>query len=84
MRVHGSVNRITGGVGYQSWKNQPPDPPMFTVVGSDASFTFGFHHWDLPFTTIVEETLGGKTKRLSRKELKDYHMPVYRSGGGRG
>ena len=53
---------------------------MFRVIDSDASFTFGFYHWNLPFTNIVEETLGGQTKRLARKDLKNYHLPVYRAG----
>ena len=68
---------------YQSWKNQKLDPPMFTAVDSDASFTFGFYHWNMPFTTIVEETVGGKTKRLPRRTLAKYHRPVYRAGAGR-
>ena len=35
----------------------------------------------LALTTIVEETAKGQTKRLLRKSLKDYHLPVYRAGG---
>ncbi len=79
---NGAKVELLGGVSYQSWKNQPLDPPMFTVADSDASFTFGFYHWNLPFTTIVEETIGGTTKRLPRKELVNYHLPVYRAGRG--
>ncbi len=79
---NGAKVELLGGVSYQSWKNQPLDPPMFTVVDSDASFTFGFYHWNLHFTTIVEETRGGKTRTLARKELERYHLPLYRAGGG--
>jgi hypothetical protein len=74
---------LLGGVSYQSWKRQPLDPPMFIVSGgSVASFTFGYYHWNLPFTTIVQETVGNETRTLSRKELANYHLPVYRAGGG--
>ncbi len=80
----GAKVELLGGVSYQSWKNQPLDPPMFIIKdGSEASFTFGFYHWNLPFTTIVEETVGGETKRLLRKDLANYHLPVYRAGSGR-
>ncbi len=76
----GAAVELLGGVGYQSWKNQKLDPPLFTVVDSAASFTFGFYHRNQPFTTIVAETRGGKTRTLSRKELVNYHLPVYRAG----
>lgn len=76
----GAQVELLGGVSYQSWKKQPLDPPMFTVVDAKASFTFGFYHWNLPFTTIVEETVGGTTRRLPRKDLVHYHLPVYRAG----
>jgi hypothetical protein len=76
----GAKVELLGGASYQSWKNQPLDPPMFTVVNSDASFTFGFYHYNLPFTTIVEETVGGETRTLPRKDLAEYHLPVYRAG----
>ncbi|MGB2820111.1 MAG: glycoside hydrolase family 55 protein [Phycisphaerae bacterium] len=79
---NGAKVELLGGVSYQSWGKQPLDPPMFTVVDSDASFTFGFYHWNLPFTTIVEETVAGKTRSLPRKELTGYHLPIYRAGGG--
>ena len=78
---NGARVELLGGVSYQSWKNQPVDPPMFTVVDSEASFTIGFYHWNQPFTTIVEETLGGETRTLPRKGLGHYHLPVYRAGG---
>jgi hypothetical protein len=79
--TNGAKVELLGGVSYQSWGKQPLDPPMFIVTGgAQASFTFGFYHWNLPFTTIVEETLGGKTKRLPRNALADYHLPVYRAG----
>jgi hypothetical protein len=79
---NGAKVELLGGVSYQSWGKQPLDPPMFTVIDSDASFTFGFYHWNQPFTTIVEETRGGVTKKLLRTELADYHLPLYRAGGG--
>lgn len=81
---NGAKVEVLGGVSYQSWKNQPLDPPMFTVIDSDASLTFGFYHWNQPFTTIVEETRGGQTKSLSRKSLTGYHLPVYRAAGAPG
>jgi hypothetical protein len=80
---NGAKVELLGGVSYQSWGKQPIDPPMFTVVNSEASFTFGFYHWNQPFTTIVEETLGGETRTLPRKDLENYHLPLYRSGAGR-
>jgi len=76
---NGAKVELLGGVSYQSWKNQRLDPPMFTVIDSDASFTFGFYHWNQPFTTIVEETCGGQTKKLLRKDLANYHLPLYRA-----
>ncbi len=78
---NGAKVELLGGVSYQSWKKQELDPPMFTVVDSDASFTFGFYHWNLPFTTIVEETRGGRTRRLLRKDMTNYHLPLYRAAG---
>ncbi|MHC5054475.1 MAG: glycoside hydrolase family 55 protein [Planctomycetota bacterium] len=78
---NGARVELLGGVSYQSWKNQPTDPPMFTVVDSAASFTIGFYHWNQPFTAIVEETLGGETRTLPRKGPEHYHLPIYRSGG---
>jgi hypothetical protein len=77
---NGAKVELLGGVSYQSWKKQKLDPPMFTVADSEASFTFGFYHWNQPFTTIVEETHGDVTRTLARKELEKYHMPVYRAG----
>lgn len=81
---NGAKVELLGGVSYQSWKKQPLDPPMFTVIDSQASFTFGFYHWNTPFTTIVEETQNGQTRALPRKQLANYHLPVYRAGGGKG
>jgi hypothetical protein len=78
---NGARVELLGGVSYQSWGKQPIDPPMFTVVDSDASFTFGFYHWNEPFTTIVEETRGGVTKSLLRKDLANYHLPLFRACG---
>jgi hypothetical protein len=48
---------------------------------SDASVTFGFYHWNMPFTTIVEETRDGVTKKLLRAELTNYHLPLCRACG---
>ena len=82
---HGAKVELLGGVSYQSWDKQPLDPPMFKVINSDASFTFGFYHWNLPFTTIVEETAGNETRKLLRTNLTNYHLPLFRaSGGGQG
>lgn len=78
---NGAKVELLGGVSYQSWDKQELDPPMFKVINSDASFTFGFYHWDLPFTTIVEETAGNETRRLLRSELMNYHLPLYRASG---
>ena len=80
---NGAKVELLGGVSYQSWDKQPIDPPMFTLVNSEASFTLGFYHWNQPFTTIVEETVGSETRTLLRKDLVDYHLPVYRSGTGK-
>ncbi len=80
---NGAKVELLGGVSYQSWGKQPVDPPMFTVVDSEASFTFGFYHWNQPFTTIVEETVRGETRTLLRKDLASYHLPVYRAGAGK-
>jgi hypothetical protein len=78
---NGAKVELLGGVSYQSWDKQPIDPPMFTVVNSAASFTFGFYHWKYPFTTIVEETVGTETRKLLRTELTNYHLPLYRAFG---
>ena len=75
----GAKVELLGGVSYQSWANQPLDPPMFTVINSDASFTFAFYHYNQPFTTIVEETRGNETRTLSRKDLTNYSLPLYRA-----
>jgi len=77
----GARVELLGGVSYQSWDKQPIDPPMFTVTNSDASFTFGFYHWNSPFTNIVEETVGSETRTLPRKDLANYHLPLYRASG---
>lgn len=77
--TNGAKVELLGGVSYQSWKKQELDPPMFTVVDSDASFTFGFYHWNLPFTTIVQETRDSRTRTLERKQLAHYHLPLYRA-----
>lgn len=78
-RNHARVE-LLGGVSYQSWVKQPLDPPMFTVVDSDASFTLGFYSWTQPFTTIVEETRAGETRALARTALERGHLPIYRTG----
>lgn len=77
---NGARVELLGGVAYQSWKSQPLDPPMFIVdAASEASFTIGFYHFNLPFTTIVEETRDGETRRLERTDLEQYHLPIYRA-----
>jgi len=78
---NGAKVELLGGVSYQSWDKQPIDPPMFTVTNSDASFTFGFYHWNSPFATIVEETVGNETRTLPRKDLANYYLPLYRACG---
>jgi hypothetical protein len=35
----------------------------------------------MPFTTIVEETVRGQAKTLLRKDLTNYHLPLYRASG---
>jgi len=80
---NGAKVELLGGVSYQSWDKQELDPPMFTVIDSEASFTFGFYHWKYPFKTIVQETRAGQTRELLRTELTNYHLPVYRAGGGK-
>jgi len=76
----GAKVELLGGVAYQSWKKQPLNPPMFTVENADCSFTIGFYHYNLPFTTIVQETIGEETRKLQRTDLEEYHLHVYRSG----
>jgi hypothetical protein len=75
----GAKVELLGGVSYQSWAKQDLDPPMFTVIDSDASFTFGFYHYNQPFETIVSETVGGQTRTLPRSDLIKYHLPLYRA-----
>jgi hypothetical protein len=85
---NGSKVELLGGVSYQSWKNQPLDPPMFVVdESSEASFTFGLHWQAPPFSRIVQETHDGQTRTLGLKDIKfgsNWHLPIYRSGGGQG
>lgn len=76
---NGAKVELIGGISYQSWGNQPKDPPMFIVADSDASFTYGFYHWNQPFTTIVSETQLGQTRTLLRRDLVDYHLPLFRA-----
>lgn len=78
---NGAKVELLGGVSYQSWGKQPLDPPMFTVINSVASFTYAFYHYDTPFATIVSETVGGETRTLSRQELLNHHLPLYRASG---
>jgi len=79
---NGAKLEIIGGISYQSWVNQPIDPPMFKIIDSDFSVSYGFYVWNQPFSTIVEETLGGQTRKLPFSDkLPDWHLPIYRSGG---
>lgn len=80
---NGGKAELIGSVSYQSWKNQPLDPPLFIVRNAQASFNIGLYHsagHGVPFTTIVEETIGEETRTLLRTELADYHLPLYRAG----
>jgi hypothetical protein len=79
---NGAKVELLGGVSYQSWRKQELDPPMFIVEDSAASFTFGFYHWNKPFTTIVSETIKGTHRTLLRDDLAQYHLPAYRAGAG--
>ncbi len=79
---NGAKVEVIGGVAYQSWGKQELDPPLLKIIDSDVSMTLGFYHHDTPFATIVEETRSGETRSLSRQDLKGYHLPLYRSGGG--
>ncbi len=79
---NGAKVEILGGVAYQSWGNQPLNPPMFKISDSDVSITIGFYHYKDPFETIVEETIGENTRTLKRTELPQYYLPIYRSGRG--
>jgi hypothetical protein len=76
----GAKVELLGGVSYQSWGKQPLDPPMFRVEDSQASFTLGFYSYSLPFTNAVEEKLGDKKLLLPRKQVKNDHLAIYRSG----
>lgn len=81
---NGAEVEVLGGVAYQSWKNQQLNPPMFDVSDSRLSATLGFYHWDRwHFDTIVEETRDGATETLPRRELENYHLPVFRAGPDR-
>ena len=75
----GAKVELLGGVGYQSWKNQKLDPPMFLVEDSEASFTIGYYHYNLPFTTAFEETQDGETKKIPYKGVGGF-THLYRSG----
>ena len=79
---NGAKVEVIGGISYQSWGNQPVDPPMFKITDSDFSVTYGFYVWNQGFSTIVEETRGGETRKLPfNDKLPDWHLPLYRSGG---
>jgi len=75
----GALVEVLGGVAYQSWGNQPLDPPMFDITDSALSATLGFYHHQHPFATIVRETRDGRTRHLTRDQLEGYHLPVYRA-----
>ncbi len=81
--TNGAKVELLGGLSYQSWGKQKFDPPMFTVVDSDVSFTYRFYTIADPFTTIVSETRGGQTKTLLRKDLDPVSLPLYRAWSGR-
>jgi len=79
---NGASVEVLGGMSYQSWGNQPLDPPMFKVNDANLSVTIGFYHYKTPFTTIVEETAGGETRTLLRKDLTNYHLSIFRATRG--
>lgn len=54
---------------------------MLAVPKSEVFFAFRFCHWNLPFTTIVEETVGNETETLLRRDVTGYHLPLYRASG---
>lgn len=76
---NGAHAEVLGGVSYQSWGNQPLDPPMFKVADSDVSVSLGFYSYKDPFSIYVEETSGGETRTLAR--LGANYLPLYRSAG---
>ncbi len=81
---NGAKVEVLGGVAYQSWGNQPIDPPMFEITDSDLAVSLGFYHHKTPFTTIVSETRDGQTRTLSQRSIKGYHMPLFRAGDTQG
>jgi len=76
----GAKVEIIGGLSYQSWDKQELDPPMFRITDSAVSITLGVFSSRFPFSTIVEETVGGQSKTLLPKELSHGHLGLYRSG----
>lgn len=79
---NGAQVEILGGASYQSWKNQKLDPPIFRVIDAELFAALGLYHsagHGLPFTTIIEETVGTETRTLLRKDLATYHLHGYRS-----
>jgi len=76
----GAKAEILGGLSYQSWGGQKIDPPMFIVKDSAVSASIGVWSSNDPFSTIVEETQGGKTKKILPKDLPEWNMGLYRSG----
>ena len=67
--TNGARVEILGGASYQSWDDQKFDPPMFKSINSDVFYSIGFYWHSLPFSTIVEETRGGKTQTLPKEQL---------------
>lgn len=68
--TNGAKVEILGGSSYQSWGDQPIDPPMFQSVNSDLFFSIGYYEHKTPFGIIVEQTNAGKTETLPRDQRK--------------
>ncbi len=80
---NGSTVEVLGGVSYQSWGKQKLNPPMFTIIDSDASINYGLYNSGTSFRTVVEETRNGQTRALEAKDLDGYYLPLYRASGRR-
>ena len=76
----GAKVEVLGGVSYQSWGKQSLDPPMFVVNDAQVSFGLALYSHKEPFSTLVEENVGGEAKTLPTKGIPGF-VSVYRSGG---
>jgi hypothetical protein len=64
--INGAKVEVLGGASYQSWGDQPLDPPMFKSVNSDLFFSVGYYEHKTPFSVITEQTIGSTTETLPR------------------